>query len=154
MTKLLCVFGLLILLSQPVSADDTARVSYYGLGDNYYGEKHAAFWHGKTPAGWPDTVDLEHPGIATSNYLIPFGTILCFKVVSFPAWAEEEYIDLVNNVACGIVVDRMAPFVHGVYGESYDVWPALALALMGSDFERIGVVRIKVTEGEATEDET
>ena len=153
MTKLLCVFGLLILLSQPVSADDTARVSYYGLGDGYLGAYHSAFWHGETPAGWPDTVDLVHPGIATSNYLIPLGAVLCFRVVSFPDWAQDEYTSLVSNVACGIVVDRMAPFVHGVYGESYDVWPLLAERLMGNDFRRIGIVQVKIAKGEMNEQE-
>jgi len=124
--------------------EGTVRVSFYGLGDGYLGKRHAASHWGQTPDNWPGVVDLVHYGIATSDWTIPFGTELCFEVISYPLWSEGEFADHVGTVACGIVVDRMAWEVRWHYGTSIDAWPALAYAAMGPSFGRIGTVRARI----------
>lgn len=113
---------------------------YYGPGDGYLGRRHAASWHGLTPPGWPEVVDWVHPGIATADRSIPFGTRLHLRVVAVPGWAREQYGHLVGREAEGVVVDRMAPWVR----EGIDLWPALARELMGPDWRRIGKVWVEV----------
>ena len=66
------------------------------------------------------------------------------RIVAVPSWAVGEFDHLIGRVACGTVVDRMPRWVKWVYGESYDVWPALAKALIGDDFERVGTVTVRV----------
>lgn len=140
------IVTLALLMPSLVSADTgTVRVFYYGSsGDGYLGMHHAAFWHGETPEGWPRVVDLVHYGIATSDWSIPFGTELCLEIVGLPAWTEGEYTERIGVIVCGIVIDRMPAWVEWCYGESIDVWPALAYALMGPDFRRIGTVEVEI----------
>ena len=136
---------ILLLLPMPISADDgTARVFYYGdMEDRCLGRRHAASWWGQTPDGWPEVVDLIHYGIATSDWSIPFGTIVCIRIIGFPAWAEDEYAGLVSNTACGIVVGRMPVWSHRELGPSFDLWPALFQRLAGKDWKRIGTFTVE-----------
>jgi len=125
-------------------ADTPATAWYYGaVGSPYLGSKHAAAWNSQTPEGWPDVVDLVHHGIATSDWSVPFGTRVILEIVAVPPWAIEEYSHLIGRRAAGIVVDRTAKFVWDIYGEGYDLFPALAEALMGKDYLRIGTVSVK-----------
>jgi len=123
-------------------ADKAAIAWYYGIDDGYLGERHAAAWSSQTPEGWPDVVDLVHRGIATSDWSIPFGTRICLKIVDVPSWAAESYSQLKGRISCGIVVDRTADWVWGVYGEGYDLWPAMAESLMGKDYLTVGTVSV------------
>ena len=141
-----------LLQITPMSADSlvdpsVVRVSYYGIGDGYLWSRHASSWHGETPEGWPEFVNLRHHGIATTDWSIPFGTKVCLEIVSFPAWAEGEYDERIGTVACGIVVDRMSQVTECYFGPSVDIWPALARVLMGPDYGRVGTVRAKMEIG-------
>jgi len=139
---------ILLLLSVPAASGDegTVRVFYYGLGDGYLGERHAASHWGQTPEGWPDIVDLVHHGIATSDWSIPFGAKLCLEIAAYPLWSEGEYDDRIGTVVCGTVVDRMPSWVNWRYGISVDIWPAMAKALLGPDYRRIGTIRARVVQ--------
>ena len=150
--RIVAIVGVILLLL-PVSGDEgTVRVFYYGLGDGFLGQKHAAAWHQDTPEGWPDVVDLVHYGIATSDWSIPFNTEICLEVVAYPQWSEGKYDDLVGTIACGVVVDRFPSWVQRWYGESYDVWPALAEKLIGPDYRRIGTIRARIVQVAASEE--
>ena len=116
-----------------------ARVFYYGdINSPYLGRRHAASHWGQTPDSWPEVVDLEHYGIATSDWAVPFGTRLCLEVIAFPSWARDEYSDHVGTVVCGTVVDRMSSWVHEELGPSLDLWPRLFQELVGDDWRRVG----------------
>ncbi len=153
MNKLPIVAVIILALSLtpvPVSSDEGAarvarvtrvtRVFYYGdINSPYLGRRHAASHWGQTPSGWPEVVDLEHYGIATSDRTIPFGTVGCIEVVAFPSWAEGEYDDLIGNTSCeGVVIDRMSSWVHEELGPSLDLWPLLFQELVGDDWRRVG----------------
>ena len=103
---------------------------------NLIGEHPAAWWHGYDE--FPDRVNWWYPGVATGDWSIPFGTELCITVTAIPEWAEEEYSHLVGREARGVVVDRMP---QG-WGQAIDTWPALARALMGPDWQRVGRVDV------------
>ena len=130
----LALLALFLLVARADADGGPAPAFYYGWGDvGYLGEHHAAYWHGETPWGWRDVVDLVYPGIATADARIPFGTRLCIEVVAVPAWAAGEYDHLVGRRAAGVVVDRMASWVYAEMGPAVDCWPALARRLMGTD---------------------
>jgi len=107
--------------------------------------RHAAFWNGRTPEGWPEVVDLIHHGIATSDYSIPFGTRLCIEITDVPSWAHEEYFHLIGRRAVGIVIDRTAPWVYKELGPALDLWPALFQQLAGPslDWKRLGTFTVR-----------
>ncbi len=141
------VILLMSLLPTRLDADKGhARVFFYGdTGSKYLGSRHASSHWGQTPNGWPEVVDLERYGIATSDHTIPFGTELCLEVIEFPAWAEDEFSSRIGEIICGTVVDRMPLWVNDYFGPSLDVWSALAKALYGPDYRRIGTITVRIT---------
>ena len=127
-----------------------APCTFYGAGDGYLGQYHAAWWAGQTPLGWPDMVDDVHMGVATADWTIPFGTHLRLTVVHLPKWAWDEYSGIVGRSVEVVVVDRM-----GRGEEGFDLWPAAARKLMGPDWQRIGkvYVRAEIVRRRNAEDE-
>lgn len=108
---------------------------YGGNGDGYLGKRHAASWHGETPKGFPEVVDIEHLGIALNG--VPFGEVVRVEIVGVPKWAKEEYSHLIGRSVYATVVDRTSDLF-------VDCWPATAKALYGKDYQRVGKMFVKI----------
>ena len=97
----------------------------------------AAWWHGELPDGAPAIVDYEYFGVATASREIPFGTRIRFTVLNT---VREEDRGIIGNTVIATVVDRLGDEDGEV---EFDLQPASALALMGRDYRRIGIVYVK-----------
>lgn len=107
------------------------KVTTYGIGDQYAGQRHAASWHGVTPPGAPEVVDDEYLGAASND--VPLGTVLHVTIFSE---CNREIIS--RREVTVTVVDRLADGITGYV----DLWPAAARAVgLGVDGCALGEAR-------------
>jgi hypothetical protein len=103
----------------------TTRVTWYDLHT-----RHAASWHGETPAGFTDYVDDARMGIAAPAS-VPFGTKVLLRRVD------------TGQMVIATVIDRTGD------GRGWDAWPETAYHLgYGPDFDRadVGVIEAQIWE--------
>lgn len=122
-----------------ISLAIVATVTWYGPFQTDGNPFTASYWHSELCEDMPFTVDYQYPGVATASRDIPFCTKVKFEVINVPSWAREEYSYLIGNKVTAVVVDRLRDEDGSV---DFDLWPAAAEVLMGSDYKRVGVVYV------------
>lgn len=133
---------LVFVVSPALAGGERVIATLYGDGrDAFAGRKHAAYWHRKTPPGWPEECCPEPwIGVATRNRKIPFGTCLHVRWVNIPPavrlWAGGRYDHLFGRETFVVVVDRKA-------AAGIDLWPTAWDRLTGARRE-IGVLVVEV----------
>jgi hypothetical protein len=116
-----------------------ATCTWYGPNCTDGNPYTASFWHRECLSA-PAKVDYRYFGVATRDRSIPFCTKIRLTVLQVPSWAREKYSDLIGNSVVVTVVDRLADEDGQV---DFDLWPAAAKALMGSNYHKIGVVYVR-----------
>lgn len=126
MNVVLIGLTLLLMHTTPVT------ITTYGIDDEFFGQRHAASWHGVTPIDAPEVVDAKYFGCASNDF--PLGTRL--EVTR----THECNGDILSPTTVQVVViDRLATGVSGYV----DLWPAPAAVVdLGQNDCALGVVEI------------
>ena len=121
----------LLLVSLAIAPIHTSATYYGADGDGFLGKHHGAYWHGKTPPGFSDVVDMKDPGVAmSSQYGIEYGqvVVICVDDPAYELW-------------CGRCV--LAVRVDAKPGRYVDLYASLFDTLTDGHRE-VGVIKVKV----------